>query len=330
MPDNDKSPLLIDIREDDLLALSAPVLDTLLRDHTTGQNIFWATHDYEALGRGYDYHAPILPELITGERGMVIRPRVLKTRAEQTDRAKDMAEVFTPSWVCNAQNNLVDEAWFGRTNVFNIEDAANHTWQATTDKIAFPDGKSWKDYVRATRMEMTCGEAPYLASRYDATTGEPITISQRIGLLDRKLRIVSENVETSGDWLEWAQVAYKNTYGFEWQGDNLLLAREALLWTFIEYYQAKFHKAPLLKSINYIAYIISWNLWQMDGLKGVVPDSCRNGVMEKEMTLFGEQEKLVNCPGCQQDDMRKHNGQYSLIRDWKNDKKKIRFIDLMK
>ncbi len=348
MPDKDKSPLLIDIREDDLLALSAEVLDTLLRDHTTGQNIFWATHDYEALGRGYDYHAPIMPELITGQRGMVIRPRVLKTKAEQTDRAKDMAEVFTPSWVCNAQNNLVDEAWFGRKDVFNTEVDADfksasresgisnplqrscHTWQATTDKIEFPDGKTWKDYVRATRMEMTCGEAPYLVSRYDATTGEPIPISQRIGLLDRKLRVVCENTETSGDWLEWAQTAYKNIYGFEWQGDNLLLAREALLWTFIEYYQEKFHKAPLLKSINFIAYIISWNLWQMDGLKGVVPDSCRNGVMEKELTLFGEQEKLVNCPGCQQDDMRKHNGQYCLIRDWKNDKKKIRFIDLLK
>ena len=321
---------MIDIREDDLLALSAEVLDTLLRDHTTGQNIFWATHDYEALGRGYDYHAPILPELITGQGGMVIRPRVLKTKAEQVDRSKDMAEVFTPSWVCNAQNNLVDEAWFGRTNVFNTEDATNHTWLANTDRIVFPDGKTWKDYVRATRMEMTCGEAPYLVSRYDATTGEPIPISQRIGLLDRKLRVVSENTETSGEWLEWAQTAYKNIYGFEWQGDNLLLAREALLWTFIEYFQAKFHKAPLLKSINFIAYIISWNLWQMDGLKGVVPESCRNGVMEKELTLFGEQEKQVNCLGCQHDDIRKHNGQYCLIRDWKNDKKKIRFIDLLK
>lgn len=330
MSDKDESSQLIDIREDDLLALSAEVLDTLLRDHTTGQNIFWATHDYEALGAEYDYHAPILPILITGERGMVIRPRVLKTKAEQTDRAKDMAEVFTPSWVCNAQNNLIDEAWFERKNVFNVEDTTSHTWQATAGKIEFPEDKTWKDYVRATRMEITCGEAPYLVSRYDATTGEPIPIVQRIGLLDRKLRVISENVDASGEWLEWAQVAYKNTYGFEWQGDNLLLAREALLWTFIEYYQAKFNKAPMLKSINYIAYIISWNLWQMDGLKGVVPDSCRNGVMEKELTLFGEQEKLVNCLGCQQDDMRKHNGQYCLIRDWKNDKKKIRFIDLMK
>ena len=171
MSKKDESPTCIDIREDDLLALSAEVLDTLLRDHTTGKNIFWATHDYEALGSEYDYHSEILSHLITGERGMVIRPRVLKSKENQTDRAKGMAEVFTPSWVCNAQNNLVDEAWFGRKDVFNVEDTANHTWKANTDKIEYPKGKTWKDYVRATRMEMTCGEAPYLVSRYDATTG---------------------------------------------------------------------------------------------------------------------------------------------------------------
>ena len=326
MSNKDESPACIDIWEDDLLALSAEVLDTLLRDHTTGKNIFWATHDYEALGSEYDYHSEILPRLITGERGMVIRPRVLKSKEQQTDRAKGMAEVFTPSWVCNAQNNLVDEAWFGRKDVFNVEDTTNHTWK----KIEYPQGKTWKDYVRATRMEITCGEAPYLVSRYDATTGESIPLLERIGLLDRKLRVISENVDVSGEWLDWAQVAYKNIYGFEWQGDNLLLAREALLWTFIEYYQAKFQKAPLLKSINYIAYIISWNLWQMDGLKGVVPNSCKNGVTEKIQTLFGEEEETINCAGCQQDDIRKHNGIYCLIRDWPNDKKKIRFIDLMK
>ncbi len=329
MSNKDESPACIDIREDNLLALSAEVLDTLLRDHTTGRNIFWATHDYEALGSEYDYHAEILPELITGKHGMVIRPRVLKSKENQTDRSKGMAEVFTPSWVCNAQNNLVDEAWFGRKDVFNVEDATNHTWQSNPNRIEFPLGKTWKDYVRATRMEMACGEAPYLVSRYDATTGKAIPIEQRIGLLDRKLRVVSENVDGSGEWLDWVQTAYKNIYAFEWQGDNLLLAREALLWTFIEYYQAKFGKAPLLKSINNIAYIISWNLWQMDGLKGVVPDSCRNGVTEKFQSLFGEEEHKVNCSGCQQDNIRKHNGIYCLIRDWPNDKK-IRFIDLIK
>ena len=314
-----------------------PILAQLLRDHTTGHNILWATHDYEHLGEGYQYGDEILPEYISGEHDNIIKPRVTKTKEQQTDRSKDMAEVFTPSWVCNAQNNLVDEAWFGRKDVFNTEDASQHTWQTNPDKIAFPDGKTWHDYVRATRMELTCGEAPYLVSRYDATTGLPIPLHERIGLLDRKLRVVGENTETTGEWLEWAQVAYKNSYGFEWQGDSLLLAREALLLSFIEHYEAKFGKHPLEKSINYIAYIVSWNLWQMDGLKGVVPDSCRNGVKEKIQTLFGEEEQMAICPGCQQDDIRRHNGTYCLIRDWGakdprtgETNRKIRFIDLLK
>ena len=329
MPNNETG-LSVDIREDDLRELSAEVLDTLLRDHTTGRNIFWATHDYEPLGSMYGYHSEILPELITGERGMVIRPRVLKSKENQTDRSKDMAEVFTPSWVCNAQNNLIDEAWFGRKDVFNVEDSVNHTWKTTNNKVEFPDGKTWKDYVRATRWEITCGEAPYLVSRYDTTTGTFIPLSERIGLLDRKLRIVSENTETTGEWLYMAQEAYMHTYGYEWQGDNLLLAREALLWTFIESYQAKFGKMPLIKSINYIAYIISWNVFQMDGLKGVVPDSCHEKI-EVSGGLFEERtERVIPCPGCEKEDIRRHNGIYCLIRDWPNDKKKIRFIDLIK
>ncbi len=329
MPNNETG-LSVDIREDDLRELSAEVLDTLLRDHTTGRNIFWATHDYEPLGSMYGYHSEILPELITGERGMVIRPRVLKSKENQTDRSKDMAEVFTPSWVCNAQNNLVDEAWFGRKDVFNVEDNTNHTWRTNPNKVEFPKGKTWKDYVRATRWEITCGEAPYLVSRYDTTTGETIPLEQRIGLLDRKLRVVSENTETSGDWLDMAQEAYMHTYGFEWQGDNLLLAREALLWTFIESYQAKFGKMPLIKSINYIAYIISWNVFQMDGLKGVVPDSCHEKI-EVSGGLFEERtERVIPCLGCEKENIRQHNGIYCLIRDWPNDKKKIRFIDLIK
>lgn len=293
------------------IELSPEVLAILLRDHTTGRNIFWATHDYEALGSAYDYHAEILPELVTGEHGMVVRPRVLKSKENQTDRSKDMAEVFTPSWICNAQNNLVDEAWFGWKDVFNTEDTEKHKWTSNPNRIDFPGDKTWKDYVRATRMEMTCGEAPYLVSRYDATSGEPIPVKQRIGLLDRKLRIVSENTETSGEWLDWTQTAYMSIYGYEWQGDSLLLARESLLLSFIEYYKAKFGKSPLQKSINYIAYIISWNLWQMDGLRGTPPDYPSPGELQDNPVpdMFTT---------------------YCLIRDWPNDKKKIRFIDLLK
>lgn len=330
MPDKDNYSSDVEVTEDSLLILSAEVLDTLLLDHTTGQNIFWATNDYEDLGPHYTYHSPITFKTVIGKRGMVIKPRVLKTRECQTDRSKDMAEVFTPSWVCNAQNNLVDETWFGRKDVFNVENHACHTWRNIPDKIVFPTNRTWKDYVRAVRMEITCGEAPYIVSRYDTTTGTAIPLRQRIGILDRKLRIVSENTNSSGEWLKWAQVAYMSTYGFEWQGDSLLLARISLLLTFIEFYHERFGKLPLTKSIRYIAYIISWNLWQMDGLKGVVPDSCRNGQTEKIQTLFGEEEHTIYCPGCQQNDIHRHNGMYCLIRDWTNNKKKIRFIDLIK
>ena len=80
---------------------SLGLLSTLLKDHTTSRgdavcNIFWATSDYEHLGKGYGYRDPILPELITGNNGQVIMPRVLKHKDTQSARVRDMAEVFTP------------------------------------------------------------------------------------------------------------------------------------------------------------------------------------------------------------------------------------------
>ena len=323
-------PFTPDISENEILQRHPETLNKLLIDHTTHKNIFWATDDYAYKGEGYQFNDAITVDKITGDNDKLIQPRAVKAREVQIGRTKDMAEVFTPSRVCNVQNNLVDEAWFGRKDVFNTTTDDGRSWQANPDKITFPEGKTWKDYVRSTRLEITCGEAPYLVSRYDTTTGNAIPLAERIGLLDRKLRVVSENTETSGEWLDWAQVAYQNTYGYEWQGDNLLLARENLLVTFIDYYRAKFGKDPLEKSLDFIAYIVSWNLWQMDGLKMVVPCSCRDGVTEKVETLFGEEEVKVKCPGCQEDDVRKHNGIYCLIRDWKSDKKKIRFVDLIK
>ena len=321
----------IDIKEDYLLGLGNGILDKLLLDRTTGENIIWATDDYASMGDAYTFFQHITPELITGEHKNVIQPRVAKSEEERKLRARKMAEVFTPSWICNNMNNGVDERWFNRKPVFNIvtTEKGKHLWTPTAEKVEFPEGKTWQEYVSMGVIEITCGEAPFLASRYDTVTGEAITdLSKRIGWLDRKLRIVNEKTTTHEDWLYWTKMAYKGTLGFEWQGDNLLLAREALLWTFIEYYQAKFGKAPLVKSINYIAYIISWNLWQMDGLKGVVPDSCHTEV--EMVDLFSGKGREKPCQGCLEGGYYHHNGKYCLIRDWANDKKKIRFIDLIK
>ena len=275
--------VVIDILENDLIEKYPDVLGILLRDQTTQKNIFWATDNYEHLGDSYKFNSEILPDLITGEKGNVIMPRVQKDKILQLSRSKEMAEVFTPSWICNAQNNLVDNSWFGTEGIFNKEILLKNgtkSWEITKEKIAFPKNKIWQDYVRDTRLEISCGEAPYLVSRYDTTTGEFIEIENRIGILDRKLRVVNENLDSTDEWLKAVETAFKSTYGFEWQGDSLLLAREALLITFIENYTHKFEIEPTLETIQNIAQIISWNIWQMDGLKGVIPNSCKIEIIE--------------------------------------------------
>ena len=277
------------------------VLSRLLKDQTTQQNIYWATDSYACLGKGYGFYDAITAKNITGDNEGAIRPRAVKSREEQVQRSKDKAEVFTPSWVCNAQNNMIDEAWFGRIGVFNEEivlEDGTHSWRTNRDKIEFPDvpGKTWKDYVAEPCLEMTCGEAPYLASRYDSVTGEKLEdVNRRIGLLDRKLRVVSENTDNSDDWLLWAKTALRSIYGFEWQGDNLFLAREALLFSFLEHYEARFgtetanqHKRMFMPDV---AYIISWNVWQMDGLTCGLPGyHVKENTGPKQADLFGDTE----------------------------------------
>lgn len=320
----------IDILENELIEKYPNILDILLCDQTTHRNIFWATDNYEHLGDSYKSDSEIFPDLITGEKGNVIMPRVHKDKVLQLSRSKEMAEVFTPSWICNAQNNLIDNSWFGREGVFNIEIVLKNKtkfWETTKDKIQFPIGKNWLDYVRDTRLEISCGEAPYLVSRYDTTTGEFIKIKDRIGLLDRKLRVINENLVSETEWLKAAETAYKSTYGFEWQGDSLLLAREALLITFIENFTHKFETEPPLDYIQNIAEIISWNIWQMDGLKGVIPNSCKDEIIDIS-DFFETKTEIKKCKGCETKNIKLHNGIYCNIMDW-DIEKPIKFISLL-
>ena len=258
------------------------LLAILLRDQSlSGQglsaNISWATDDY-----GYPHSSPILIEQASGVNRDIIQPRVYKHESLQTARAKDRGEVFTPAWICNAQNNLVDQHWFGYSNVFNTEitlDNGTHTWQTRQERVEFPKDKSWMKYVRCRRMEMACGEAPYLASRYDTTTGEHISIDNRIGIFDRKMRVVNENTPTQPTkfnkrhWLRKAYQALQSVYGFDWQGDNVFLSRETLLISFCEYYMARWGRMPHLSAIVKAAEIIAWNIWQMDGTRFTIPDT---------------------------------------------------------
>lgn len=42
----------IDIQEDEILTWGHGILETLLRDRTTDENIIWATDDYSSRGEG--------------------------------------------------------------------------------------------------------------------------------------------------------------------------------------------------------------------------------------------------------------------------------------
>ena len=322
----------IDIKENDLFKIDRSLLEILLKDKTTEKNIIWATDNYSKYGELYTSEKEIKIELITSRHGGVIKPRVEKSKEERLQRVRQKAEVFTPSWVCNLQNNLVDEVWFDRKGVFNIE--KERSWEATKEKIQFPDekGKTWQDYVNSNRMEITCGEAPYLASRYDTVTGEYIEVPNRIGLLDRKLRVVAENTDGRGDWLKWATVAVQSSYGFEWQGDNILIARENLLFDVAEHYEAKFHEKLQTQDLIGFAKVIAWNIWQMDGLKFVIPNSCcTKEIIEED--LFESHVISKPCEGCKlgygEKSYFRHNGIYCKIRDWKENKT-LRFVDIMK
>lgn len=319
----------VDIKENFIKKLDDSLLSILLKDHSSGKNIVWATDNYEIKGDSYESYSSITVKAITGRRGNVIKPRVGKSKKEQLHRVKDKAEVFTPSWICNRQNNLIDNAWFEKENVFNIE--KEKSWHTVTKKITFPNGKTWQDYVKANRMEISCGEAPYLCSRYDTVSGLWIELQDRIGVLDRKIRIINENTASKEEWLKWVKEAYKATYGFEWQGDSLLIARENLLFTFIDYYEGRFTESPDIDTLTEMAKIISWNIFQMDGLKFVIPNSCKP-IPKRQFSIFDiidENEDATElCEGCRKNDNKLHTGIYVRVMDW-GKKKSVRFIDLM-
>ena len=310
----------IDILESDILNFDESIIKILLSDRTTKKNIIWATDDYLNFGNFYNPECQITIDLVVADENKIIKPRILKSQENQLSRTKGKAEVFTPSWICNAQNNLVDLSWVEDEQGFNKE--INKAWITNISKVQFKNKANliWQKYVDAVRMEITCGEAPYLVSRYDATTGEYIEVKNRIGLLDRKLRIINENVEDEKEWYKWVVRAFQSIYGYEFQGDSLLLARENLLYTFIDNLEYKFNRKPNKEELKEIATIISWNIWQMDGLKFTVPYSNVVAVETNQQLSFFQEE--VCLP------------QYCLIKDWQaarwNKKSIIEFRSLLK
>lgn len=304
----------VDVVED-RLRKAGNLLEILLKDRTTDANIIWGTRSYETRGAAYDQKMPIMVDLITGEHGMLIQPRSAKSLVEQRYRTKEHAEVFTPLKVVQLMNDAFDEF----------------------ESSALEVDEFWHAYVREPRLEVACGEAPFIVSRYDPSVEFSllVPIKDRVGFLDRKLQVVSNKCARVEDWIFWSKEAFKASYGYEWQGDNLLIGRENLLYSFIEHYREKFGEDPSLQQQEDIAEIVSWNLFQMDGLKCVIPMSCHSEYLGNDIKLSLElvddiptQPIEQDCEGCRSDLLLLHNGTYARLMDWQVQETQ-RFVDLI-
>lgn len=307
--------MIINIQDDILKIQALGLLDRILVDKTTKRNIMWATDAYSVLGTKYERNEEITSDLITGRNSGVIKTRARKAMEQQTVRTRQHAEVFTPLWVCSKMNNHTDEIWFGRKDIFFRDGIP-------TERVVFQKEDGWKRYVDSRRLEITCGEAPYLVSRYDVETGEAVSIKNRIGILDRKLRVVNENTETEESWMEWTERAFQATYGYEFQGDNLLIARVNLLMTFEEYMQERWQRKPTIEEYRKVINIISWNIWQMDGLTGTIPYST---IEEKY-----HQMDLLELLGINTENKEENKQPPCRIFDWRGKGCSIEFLSLQR
>ena len=205
------------LEDSNIIRESETLLKVLLRDYTTGENIKWGTDSYMNHGYSFRNNQEIKIDLITGWYEGVIRPRVDKDMNVQLERQRNKAEVFTPSWVIKLQ---VEAALEGMKKI------------------------SLKHFIQTKWLEITCGEAPYMVNRYDMETGNVIPLKKRTGFMDIKFKRLNDAIESEEEWIKLALEIYKASYGYEYQGDSLLLARENLILTFIDNYFYMFGAFP--------------------------------------------------------------------------------------
>lgn len=319
--------MIINIQDDILRLHAMGLLDRLLQDKATKGNILWATDAYSHLGEWYTPGNEIRAQRITGEYSDFIKTRARRAMEQRTKRTRQHAEVFTPLWIVKKMCDFADEQWFGRkAGIYKLTDEG---------KIYFSQSKHWKLYVDARRLEITCGEAPFLVTRYDVETGEALPVEERIGLLDRKLRVVSENAQDVEEWKHRALRAVQSVYGYELQGDNLLIARVNVLCSVEEHMMHRWKQKPDRAWLEKLCTVICWNLWQMDGIRGCVPVPPKP--TEEQLSLFPpepqfEQENLFretegNEIACRLFDWRgDHSVSYKALRKKGSDLMKFDFI----
>lgn len=300
--------MLVNIQDDIIELHKIDMLEKLLQDKTTKGNILWGTDEYKNNGKSYQKEREIIISSIMYENKGIIKARARKIFEEQAGRTKRHGEVFTPLIICNKMIDYIDTEWF------EIKKLPDSAWEQV-EELFKTTNKDWKKYVDNKRLEITCGEAPYLVQRYDVESGEMMPVEKRRGILDRKLHVVNQFATTKDEWTKQAIRAFESTYGYEFQGDNLLIARVNFVKTFMEYYENKWNEKTDIKTINKIVNTVTWNLWQMDGLTDCIP--CYKENMEG-MTLFeyaDNKEEEKEIPVCK-------------IFDWKNTNKSFEYREM--
>ena len=199
-----------------------------------------------------------------------IVPRWQRSAEANKIRTTQKAEVFTPYHIIKKMNDTVDEE-LKNTDI--------------------------DTYINTTQLEITCGEGGFLTTRYNPENGEYIPLSDRTGLMDRKLLRINKELKkvSKTKYVDYILSILKSTYGYEYQADSLIIARLNILMTIQEFYYDKW-KEYLPQHILYdTAYIISWNIWQMDGLTQCIPQA--NVVKDKDknhISIDGIRVKIMN------------------------------------
>ena len=200
------------------------------------------------------------------------------------------------------QSNATREVHIGLVGKYNLQDAYKSIRESLNLAGIYNDVKVKLHFINseditpenvAQKLEGMAGAVICPGFGQRAIEGKIIPVEDRIGILDRKMRVVGENTVSEATWLNWTFRAFQSVYGYEFQGDNLLIARINLLLTFADYLEDRWHREPTIKELKKLANIIVWNLWQMDGITGTVPYGKPKTVMQQQ-NLFFDYEQGIN------------------------------------
>ena len=106
----------------------------------------------------------------------------------------------------------------------------------------------------------------------------------------------------------------------------MLLARENLLSTYIDYYSERMGRAPSASELHVIANRLAWNIWQMDGYTFTAPFSEHEiETIQAQLSLFEDEdlgaEKTMVPMRCKVYNWRRSSSEYfdDCISRWNSD-----------